>query len=72
MQTSIARLRAEMSIGAMRTETQSALAVVRLEVAEQRAWMKADFADVQKQITGLHRDITAQTKWILAGLAAAM
>lgn len=63
---------AHMSALTFENKLEKATGVIRLEIAELRAEMKADFADVQKQISGLHKDITSQTKWILAGLATAV
>lgn len=86
--TAFAGLRAETqtAIAELRTETQTATAELHTSIAELRAEMKADFAGVQKdiaglhgQIAGLHREISglhglisAQTRWMLAGLAAAV
>lgn len=59
---------------------------MQVAIAGLRAEMKADFASIQKGITGLHGQITglhkeisgihgqisAQTRWILGGLAVAV
>lgn len=81
----IAELRSETrtDIAELRAETQTAIAGVRTEIAELRgetragiaglrAEMKADFASIHKEIAGLHGQISAQTRWMLVGLAAAV
>lgn len=50
-----------LDIAELRTDTQTAIAELRTDtqtaIAELRAEMKADFADVQREITGLHGQI---------------
>lgn len=78
VRTEIAELRAETqtAIAELRTEVRTEIAELRGEtragIAGLRAEMKADFASVHKEIAGLHGQISAQTRWILAGLAAAV
>ncbi len=45
---------------------------LRVELAEHKADMKADIANLHKEISGIYRQISSQTKWMLTGLAMAV
>ena len=62
-QTSIAQLRTEMA--ELRADTQTSIAELRADMHEQ-------ISGVQKTISDVHKQISNQTKWILAMMLAAI
>ncbi|EKP06236.1 hypothetical protein LEP1GSC018_2000 [Leptospira kirschneri str. 2008720114] len=63
LKTEIANLRAE-----LKTEIANLRAELKTEIADLRAETKTDFLELQKSIVDIHKTISVQTRWILAGM----
>ncbi len=63
LETEIAELRTE-----LKTEIANLRTELKTEIAELRAETKTDFLELQKSIVDIHKTISVQTRWILAGM----